>query len=396
MRIGCSFIRKIQVCVFYSLAFMIFSGCRKNAVVTKSSPSNFDEVFELFYDKMNSNYCYWDIDKTNFDSLYMAYRPRFHELDLNNQDDQKKSVSYFRAMSSSLIDNHFQISFIGKALKDSAIYPALDRKKKSPNFHNKYDFSLIVRKYLDTGFVTSSYFFQEGNKSALLYAIAGTISHKILYFSCNQFAFGRAIKDNDSGTLSVLQKLDGLLYQNQSSLKGVIIDLRGNGGGDVADLNLIFGRFINQPLTIGTLKYKNGDGKFNFTNSVSNVILPKSARSGKLAWKLVLLTDNYSASLSEAFAAATQALPYGKLIGETTWGATGPVADRAVYGYGGFTIGQFLKVTTAIGQFRSTDGKSHEEIGFKPDKNAPFNIKSFDANMDSQLSTCIDFIASSE
>jgi hypothetical protein len=391
MPLNYSIIQGVKV-GFTGLLLFLTMGCRKGTLHSGNDMTSFESVFDEFYQKMNTNYCYWDIDHTNLDSLYMAYKPRFRALNIINTDDQKKSVSYFRTITASLIDSHFEINFQNVALKDSTIYPALERKKKAPDFRNRYDFSSLSKQYLDSGSTSASYFYEEDGQPQQLYAIVGTINSKILYFSCNRFAFSKAIQNGEVGISAVLKQLDKRLAEAPNLIKGIIIDLRGNAGGDAADLGFMFGRFINEPLKIGTLKYKNGDAKLDYTPQISTVILPNGINRNKLTIPFILLVDVYSASLSEAFAAAVKTFPNGKLAGETTWGATGPLADNAVFNYGGFDIGNLMKVKTAIGQFRTNDGYSVESIGFHPDIAAPFNIQSYNAHTDSQLITCINYL----
>lgn len=100
------------------------------------------------------------------------------------------------------------------------------------------------------------------------------------------------------------KKLDELLEQN---ITGLIVDLRGNGGGykHVA-INLV-DHFIPK----GTIyTSKNNAGVVTSDKSTGNMIdIP-----------FVILVNEYSASASELFAGAVQDYQSGLLIGETTFG----------------------------------------------------------------------------
>lgn len=101
---------------------------------------------------MRANYLYWDIDTTNWNGLYNMYSPIFSKLDINNVADQRLSVSYFRKMTSNLIDGHFAISFINNNLKDSSVIPASDKIIASLTFHSPFLFQSVDSNYLNKNF----------------------------------------------------------------------------------------------------------------------------------------------------------------------------------------------------------------------------------------------------
>ena len=59
-----------------------------------STPTNFSQVFDAFWNDMSTNYLYWDIDTTNWDAVYSHYKPIFTELNLQSTSDVRKSVNY--------------------------------------------------------------------------------------------------------------------------------------------------------------------------------------------------------------------------------------------------------------------------------------------------------------
>ncbi len=137
--------------------------------------------------------------------------------------------------------------------------------------------------------------------------------------------------------------LEELLEQN---ITGLVIDLRGNGGGykDVA-VNLV-DKFIPE----GTVyTSKNNSGVVTTEKSTGNMIdIP-----------FVVLVNEYSASASELFAGAIQDYGTGLLIGETTFGK-GIVQHTRM-----FNDGSYFQFTAE--EWLTPNGRQIHGIGLTPD-----------------------------
>ncbi|MDB4157873.1 carboxy terminal-processing peptidase [bacterium] len=135
-------------------------------------------------------------------------------------------------------------------------------------------------------------------------------------------------------------------------IKGLILDLRFNGGGSVGEAIELVGMFIDRgPITI--LKQKATDAE-----------TVKDFNRGSIFTKpIVVIVNSFSASASELFAAAMQDYNRAIIVGTNTFGkATGQViipidyANEAL-GYTKVTAEKFYRVT----------GKSHQSTGVIPD-----------------------------
>ncbi|SDS63298.1 carboxyl-terminal processing protease [Formosa sp. Hel1_31_208] len=146
------------------------------------------------------------------------------------------------------------------------------------------------------------------------------------------------------------------LYKLQKeNIKGLILDLRFNGGGSMKEASDLSGLFINRgPLSI--LKYNNGE-----TYTIQDV------NSGSLFTKpMVILVNNYSASASEFFAATMQDYNRAVIVGARTHGKASaqvilPLDENENLGFSKLTIEKFYRVT----------GQSHQSKGVMPDIELP-------------------------
>ena len=142
----------------------------------------------------------------------------------------------------------------------------------------------------------------------------------------------------------------------EEDIDGLVMDLRGNGGGSLVEATELTGLFIK---TGPIVQVRDSNGKINI-NDDSN---PDIAYQGPL----VVLVDRQSASASEIFAGAIQDYDRGLVVGEPTYGkgTVQNVVDlnRFVAPEVG-ALGQ-LKVT--IAQFFRINGASTQHKGVIPD-----------------------------
>ena len=98
--------------------------------------------------------------------------------------------------------------------------------------------------------------------------------------------------------------------------------------------------------------------------------------------------------MAELTAMAVHALPNGNghTVGETTWGANGPLADNEILNGGQFTAANFLFAYTSSSMFKYIDGNIYEGKGFPPDYNVPFDLHAFQTTGDTQLEKALSLM----
>ena len=382
-------------CTSLVFLFIWITSCHKivssGNLYTDSTVTSFSQVFELFWNGMNTNYIYWDLDTTNWGAIYSKYQPLFEQLDLNNKNDVQKSVAYFRQMTYGLVDNHFQITFNKPELSGIIIFPAAQHKQSSAGYHYPYNYFNVDARYFDAGY-KSVYDSVTNRGTSALHVTFATINNSILYFNCNQFSLLNAYQSPVKNEVKpVLDSLFNRLRANTSTMKGVIIDVRNNSGGYLSDLNFLTGHFIDSPLPFGYSCYKSGAGRLDFTPWISAVITPQPGATA-VKCPIVVLVDHFTVSMAEAIAMAFHTLPNGTIVGETTWGATGPLTANEVFNSGQFSVPGFLTVYTSSAKFKYIDGNIYENVGFPPDIPIAFNEQVLNAGRDLQLEKAIQQI----
>lgn len=373
------------------IPLILLAACKKDISnpVSNQPPTTFAQVFDEFWNDMNVNYVYWDIDTTNWDEVYRQYKPLFGSLQLGDPTDLARSVSYFHKMTDGLIDHHFSITFSNPVLRDSAVIPAYDQWKKDPAFHFSYSYQASDRSYLDSGYLSGSDY--TSVPGSTLTAVAGTIRSTILFFTCNQFLLSDSYTSPvDNPVKPVLNYFFGRLA-NPDGLKAVVLDLRDNPGGDANDLNFLVGQFIGAPLLVGYTRNKSGNGRLDYTPWVDVKVAPQ-AGAHAVTLPIFILADKYSQSMAEITTMALRTLPQCRVVGETTYGATGPFGENALYDDGPFQVPGFLSVTTSSVEFKYIDEKMYEGAGFPPDYPVPYSLRALSSGDDPQMDKVMSLI----
>jgi carboxyl-terminal processing protease len=373
----------------FFLSVLLSTACKKNIPnpVDDQPPASFSQAFDEFWNELNVNYVYWDIDTTNWDALYKQYKPVFSSLRIGDTADLAASVGYFRKMTDGLIDHHFLITFTDGVLNDSSIFPAGDQWKSNPAFRFSYSYLGSDMHYLDSGYQLGT----DYSTGSTVITLSGTIHSDILFFTCNQFLLSAAFQSSVSNGVRPVLNYFFQRLENPAGLKAIVLDFRDNPGGDANDLNFLVGQFIDQPLRVGYTRNKSGNGRLDYTPWVGVTVSPQAGAKA-VTLPVYILADRYSQSMAEIITMALRALPQCKVVGETTFGATGPFAENALYDDGSFELPGFLSVTTSSVEFKYIDGKIYEGLGFPPDYPVPFNVQALSLGDDPQLDEALSLV----
>lgn len=149
--------------------------------------------------------------------------------------------------------------------------------------------------------------------------------------------------------------------------KGLILDLRGNGGGAAPDIYKIMRRFVETKTKIFTTRDKSGPGPDDFENSLDAYLEPWDGV--RYTNKVAVLCDRGTYSAGSYTSLATKALEKVYLIGDTTGGGLGmPNGGQLPNGWTyRFSVTQTLDL----------QGKNYED-GVPPD--TPSTLKDEDRN----------------
>lgn len=176
---------------------------------------------------------------------------------------------------------------------------------------------------------------------------------KVPAFYMDYEAYAREDPNYRSTTRDVRRLLDELKAAN---LEGIVVDLRGNGGGSLTEATQLTGLFIESGPIV---QVKDTTQRVEVLQDPD----PDIAYAGPLA----VLVDAASASASEIFAGAIQDYRRGIVIGEPTFGKGTVQKIIDLNQLIGEEQGALGQLTTTIAQFYRVSGSSTQHRGVVPD-----------------------------
>jgi carboxyl-terminal processing protease len=166
--------------------------------------------------------------------------------------------------------------------------------------------------------------------------------------------------------------------------RALVVDVRGNGGGDDRVGRAIASRFADRKRLYMTVALRNGPKHDDFAAPVEWFVEP--AGPMPFTKPVVLVTHRFSVSAAENFALAMRTLPHVIQAGDLTSGA---FADTAPH-----TLPNGWRFSVPFNLFRDRDGFCWEGIGIPPDYRQLNSKADVDAKRDRVLELAIALIES--
>lgn len=158
-----------------------------------------------------------------------------------------------------------------------------------------------------------------------------------------------------------------LKQAKEAGMKGLIIDLRSNPGGNLSTVCEIARMLLPKGLIVYT-EDKYGEREEYTCNGENEIDVP-----------LVVLTNGYSASASEILAGAIKDYGIGKLVGTTTFGKG--IVQKVI----NLSDGSAMKIT--VSTYYTPNGNNIHQIGIAPDVEVTFDAEQYKNGVDNQLET---------
>ena len=159
----------------------------------------------------------------------------------------------------------------------------------------------------------------------------------------------------------------------KEGMKGLIIDLRSNPGGNLSTVCDIARMILPKGLIVYT-EDKHGAREEYTCNGENEIKVP-----------LVVLTNGYSASASEILAGAVKDYNIGKLVGTKTFGKG--IVQRVI----DLSDGSAIKLT--VSSYFTPNGNNIHGIGIAPDVEVPFDAELYKNGTDNQLERAKEVLA---
>ncbi|MDR5683847.1 MAG: S41 family peptidase [Armatimonadota bacterium] len=200
--------------------------------------------------------------------------------------------------------------------------------------------------------------------------VVPAVEHRMLEGGIGYIRFGQFTQGSANLVRRAIEDLQA------QGMRGMLLDLRSNPGGFVAELNRVADMLLPAGLPIYTMDSRR-DGRqtqVTRTGPVLHQITP-----------LVVLVDDGTASASELLAAALQEHGRGTLVGTRTAGAVLVSITFPLPGGAGLSV--------AIARMTTSRGVVLEGNGLRPDVEVELTLEDLDRGVDSQLARGRDELA---
>jgi hypothetical protein len=277
--------KKIKYTFLLLLSVLLFNSCEKiffGDDVENTSRSNFNYLWQ----KVETGYSFFDIKDVNWDSVYYKYSPMITD-ELSNED----LFDYLAEMLNTLKDGHVNLY--------------------SPFKTSRFDVSMLGPVNIDFRVIKENYLDED-------LEITGPFTHGFL--ENEQIGYIRYA--SFSNTLTN-QHFDYLLTRFKDT-KGLIFDIRQNGGGYIENIFKILSRFVDKKTIVYYSSIKTGYyGITDSTFSEPVAVFASPAQGIKYLKPVILLTDRGTYSAASFLTVSCLALPNFTIVGDTTGGGLG-------------------------------------------------------------------------
>ena len=315
--------RSKLITLLLAAALLALPACN-NAFPEVEPNSAPEKSFSLFYEDIRNTYPFFEVDGVDWEALGRQYRPQ-----VTAGTTEAELFDIMSAMLTPLLDGH-------ASLNDNAGNVWVNENNFVP-FEPSFSLgNLLLRYSQDTTDYLNRKFFAFQPREGILYIYIPSF-----------------LEEGVSGMA------DDAIRQAErtgTGLKGLILDVRNNGGGFLKEGEQLAGLFTDMPFEYADEKYKNGPAPNDFAGAERLTIQPY--RSLNFTKPARLLTNRFSASTSERLRLAVEQLPDFRVIGDTTFGATSPIIERGLPN--GFKYVLVSSVTLGL------NGQLYERIGIPP------------------------------
>ncbi|MCC5878762.1 MAG: carboxy terminal-processing peptidase [Idiomarina sp.] len=142
----------------------------------------------------------------------------------------------------------------------------------------------------------------------------------------------------------------------EQDVEGIIVDLRGNGGGSLSESITLTGLFIEEGPVV---QVRDSSGRIEVNRDTDGEV--------DYEGPLTVMVDRFSASASEIFAAAIQDYGRGLVVGEQTFGKGTVQQHRGLQRRFDFYSNPLGSIQYTIAKFYRIDGGSTQHRGVVPD-----------------------------
>lgn len=333
----------IKKLLTYLLPALLLTGCVEEDQFSNSPMGNYDALWSI----IDERYCFFEQARQqhglDWDDVYHKYKPQVQAAESNAE-----LFDIYGNMLRELKDGHVNLT------SDYGTTYYWDWSLNHPlNFSDS-----LQRNYLGNDFRLTN---------GIKYT---TLPSNIGYIYVGSFE-GSISSDNVS-----------LMLLRLAESKGIIIDIRNNGGGMLTSAEELAAHFVSGKTHCGYIQHKTGKGHNDFSSPEKLYIEPKG-----VIWKkpVVVLTNRAVYSSANHFVMLVKPLPQVVVIGDKTGGGSGLPLNS--------TLPNGWTVRFSACPILDIEGK-HTEFGITPHEEVHITSADWNNGRDTIIERAIELINS--
>lgn len=257
--------------------------CSCNKMLLGDDPKNTPrENFESLWKTLDEKYSFFAYKNVDWNKVYRKYSPY-----IDNSMTDEELFNVFFEMLSELKDSHVNLR---------APFNITSYEQQFANSPSNFDEDIVAENYLGSN-----------------YYLTGTIKHQFLKSGTVGYIRYPSFEDDVEGSID-------FVINRFKDTKGIILDVRNNGGGNVNNVFALGSRFADKKRPVYISYVKNGPGHEDFSGP-NQVYLSPSGTTYK--HKVCILTNRKSYSATSFLVLAMRNFPNVTIVGDTTGGGLG-------------------------------------------------------------------------
>lgn len=262
-------------------SLIIFAGCHDVPEYDNTVMGNFDALADI----IDTRYCFFSDKDINWGEVTARYRK-----EITPEMNTFQLFFLCAQMLDELKDGHVNLS---------SRYSNSYYRNWWSDYPQDFNLRTLEQYYLDFNWLSTS---------GIMYK---QLPGEIAYMYYPSF----------SGTISE-SSLD-YIFAILANSRGLILDIRDNGGGNLTNINALVGRFIDHKILGGYIMHKTGPGHNDFSEPYPMEYSP--APKGRIQWfgPIVVLTNRSCFSAANNFVSVMKDLPNVTVVGARTGGGGG-------------------------------------------------------------------------
>ena len=262
----------------------------ENVFMEKAPAKDPVTVFDYLWNKVDQQYAFFDVKGIDWDSVYEVYRPKVYD-----DMDADSLFAVCAAMLNTLRDGHTNLISAFDVSRNDSVYYKMYAEKN-------IDETVVMLNYLTV------------------------YHHSLGAFAHNSIRNGEVAYVRYASFMDAVSEGDmDYLVAHYKDCKGIILDMRQNGGGSIDNIRQILSIFDNDGQPLYQTQIKSGPGHDDF-KPLNTVCAPEkdTVWGGEPYTKPVaVLIDRGSYSATSFFAVCTMAYDNIRLFGDYTGGGLG-------------------------------------------------------------------------